>query len=280
MPVTPKEKWDTVWQYLEYLRHLSAYATLAEPYVRNKKVLEIGCGSGYGADYLAKSASSVTGVDISPGGIADCREKYSKENLDFMEADGLKLPFESGSFDVVVSFQVIEHIAPRNVINYLSEIERVLNSEGVYLVATPNSRMRLLPFQKPSNPEHHKEYQDEELNKLLSSVFNEVKVSGLCVSDKLQTIGYGRVKRSPWKGYHSPWQAYILLPIYRILNNILPVPILTWLKKVKQGFSKPIKDSQPIPQETLITKYSLNDFYVEPNCPKYCLDLYAICRKV
>jgi len=279
MSVTPKEKWDSVGQYIEYLRHLSAYALLAEPLVANKKVLEIGCGSGYGADYLSKSASSVIGVDISPGGIAGCQDKYGKENLDFVEADGLKLPFESGSFDVVVSFQVIEHIAPKNVLNYLSEIKRVLNSDGVFLVSTPNSRLRLLPFQKPWNPEHEKEYKDDELIQLLNRVFNEVKVYGLCASDELQATGYGRVKHTPWKTYHSLWQAYILLPAYRILNNLLPLSILNWLKKVKQSFSRPVKDYQPMPQETLISKYSLNDFYIEPMCPKYCLDLYGICRK-
>lgn len=273
MPVIPREKWDSAEQYLEYLRHLAAYAVLAEPLVRNKRVLEIGCGSGYGADYLSKSASSIVAIDISPDGISYCQDKYGKDNLIFMPADGLKLPFKSDSFDIVLSFQVIEHVDPRNVLNYLSEIKRVLNREGVFLVSTPNSRLRLLPFQKPWNPEHIREYKDEEFKKLLTHVFKEVKVYGLCSSDEIQAIGYGRVKKSPFK-------AYILLPVYRILNNHLPLPILNWLKKVKQSFSRPVKDYQPMPQETLISKYSLNDFYVEPMCPKDCLDLYGICKKV
>ena len=48
IPVIPREKWDRVEQYLEYLRHLAAYVILAEPFVGNKKVLDIGCGAGEG----------------------------------------------------------------------------------------------------------------------------------------------------------------------------------------------------------------------------------------
>jgi len=252
---------------------LAAYAVLAEPYVGNKRVLEIGCGSGYGADYLSKSASSVVATDISAENIADCQDKYGRKNLDFVEANGLNLPFENGSFDVVVSFQVIKHIAPKNVLNYLSEIKRVLNSEGVFLVSTPNSRLRLLPFQKPWNPEHKIEYKDEELKKLLGRVFKEVEVYGLCGSNAIQATGYGQSKR-------SPSQVYIMYPVYRVLNNYLSLPLLIRLKKIKQCFPKRQKSNKLMPQETFISKFSLNDFRIETTCPKDCLDLYGICQKV
>ena len=273
MPVTPKEKWDTIGQYLEYLRHLAAYAVLAEPLVGNKRVLEIGCGSGYGANHLSKSASSIVATDISPEGISYCQDKYGKDNPVFIPADGLKLPFKSDSFDIVLSFQVIEHIAPRKVLDYLSEIKRVLkHGEGVFLVSTPNSRLRLLPFQRPWNPEHKREYKDEELKKLLSRVFEEVKVYGLRGSDEIQATGYGRMK--------SPFKVYIIHPIYRLLNYLLPLPILTWLKKIEPYFSKRHSDYKPTPQETFISKFSLDDFKVDSTCPKDCLDLYGICQKV
>lgn len=273
MPVTPKEKWETAGQYLEYLRHLAAYVLLAEPLVANKRVLEIGCGSGYGADYLARSAASITGVDISPTDIASCRDKYGRDKLVFLPADGLKLPFKSGSFDVVLSFQVIEHTAPKNVLNFLSEIKRVLNGEGIFLVTTPNSRVRLSTFEKPWNPEHAKEYKDEELKKLLSHVFQEVRVYGLSDSDEIKATGYGRVKR-------SPFLAYFVLPVYRALGNLLPLPMLNWLKKIKQRFHRRPTDDKPVPEDTFIQKFSLNDFRLAPTCPKDCFDLYGICRKI
>ncbi len=273
MPVIPKEKWNKIEQYLEYLRHLAAYTVLAEPFVGNKRVLEIGCGSGYGADYLSKFASSIVAIDISSEAISYCQDKYGKLNLVFMQANGLKLPFKCDSFDVVLSFQVIEHIDPRNVLNYLSEIKRVLNREGVFLVSTPNSRLRLLPFQKPWNPEHEREYNDEEFKKLLRHIFEEVTVYGLCDSDEIQTIGYGRLEQSPFK-------AYIMLPVYRLLSYLLPLSILTWLKKIKHRFLKRRNGYQLIAQEFFISKFSLNDFRVDPTCPRDCLDLYGICQKV
>jgi ubiquinone/menaquinone biosynthesis C-methylase UbiE len=273
MPVIPKEKWDTAEEYIEYLRHWAAYALLAEPLVSNKRVLEIGCGSGYGADYLSRSASSIIGVDISPGDISRCQAKYGKDKLTFLNADGLKLPFKSGSFDVVLSFQVIEHINPQNVLNYLSEIHRVLNREGTLLVTTPNSRMRLQPFEKPWNPEHEKEYKAEELKELLSQVFQEAKVYGLSDSDGIKATGYGRKK-------HSPLQAYLVLPVYRALGNLLPPPVLNRLKKLKRHFYRHPTNDQPLPQDTFIHSFSLNDFKLEPNCPEDCLDLYGICRKM
>jgi len=271
IPVMPREKFDTIEQYVEYLKHLAAYALFTKEFVAGKKVLEIGCGTGYGADYLSKSASNIVAIDIREGGISYCQDKYGKDNLIFMQADGLKLPFKNESFDVVLSFQVIEHIEPKMVLNYLSEIKRVLKRDGVFLISTPNSRLRLLPFQKPWNPEHVKEYNDEELKKLLSEVFEEVKVYGLYGSDEIQAIECNRVKQSPLK-------VYVINPLYRVLDYLLPSPILIQLKRVGKIF-KSEGEQNPIPQETFLTTFSINGFRIDPACSKDCLDLYGICTK-
>lgn len=273
MSVIPKEKWDTKEQYLEYLRHLAAYAILAEGSVRNKKVLEIGCGAGYGSNYLSKSASNIVALDISKEGVSPYWRKYSKDNLSFMLGNGTKLPFKAGTFDVVISFQVIEHIQPKFVLNYLSDIKRVLRREGIFLVSTPNSRIRLLPFQKPWNPTHKKEYNDNELKKLLGNVFEEVKVYGLYGSGEIQAIEHKRVKQ-------NPLEVYIVTPTCRALNSLLPSPILIPLKKVRQRLIKRQTDYKPMPQKTFVSKFSVNGFRADPSCPKDCIDLYGICIKV
>ncbi len=273
MPVMLREKWESVEQYVEYLRHLAAYAIFAREFVAGRKVLEIGCGTGYGADYLSEFTSSIVAIDIWERGISYCRDKYSKDNLIFMQADGLKLPFKNESFDVALSFQVIEHIEPKMVSNYLSEIKRVLKRGGTFIVSTPNSKLRLLPFQKPWNPEHIKEYKDNELKNLLSKVFEEVKVYGLYGSDEIQAIESNRVKQSPLK-------VYVIDPLYRLLDYILPSPILVQLKRVRRTLFKSKTEQNPIiPQETFLTKFSLNDFKIASACSKDCLDLYGICTK-
>lgn len=91
-----------------------------------------------------------------------------------LQASGLGIPLKNGSIDVALSFQVIEHIGPKKVRDYLSETKRVLKDGGVFVVSTPNKKLRLLPFQKPWNPEHRKEHSYKEFKKVLMNVFENV----------------------------------------------------------------------------------------------------------
>ena len=273
MAVRPLEKWDTKEQCLEYLRHLAAYVLLAEPFASERKVLDIGCGAGYGAGYLSKSASSIIAIDISSQGVSQYWEEYGRDNLDFILGNGTNLPFKVGSFDVVTSFQVIEHIEPKFVLDYLREIDRVLRPGGTFVCSTPNKKLRLLPFQKPWNPEHKREYKDNEIKNLLKEVFERVEVYGLCGSDEIQAIERNRVKQ-------RPFNAYIKSPVYRALVYHLPSPVLIRLKKIRQRFAKRQRNYRPMSQETFESKFSVSDFSLDPSCPKDCLDLYGICVKV
>ncbi|MBN2186933.1 MAG: class I SAM-dependent methyltransferase [Dehalococcoidia bacterium] len=273
MPVILREKWDNKQQYLEYLRHLAAYVLLAGPSVTERRVLDIGCGAGYGDDFLSRSAFSIVGLDVSRESVSDYWDKFRKDNLCFVLGEGTQLPFEDGSFDAVMSFQVIEHIEPKFVLDYLTEIKRVLRSGGQFICSTPNKKLRLLPFQKPWNPEHKKEYDHEEFKKLLSRVFEEVEVHGLHGSDEIQAIERNRVKQ-------TPFEAYVERPLCHRMLHDLPSPILTRLKKMRQHFAECKKKGKTIPQETFTTKFLLDDFRIEQACPEDCLDLYEICTKV
>jgi SAM-dependent methyltransferase len=97
--------------------------------------LEVGCGNGVVSKYLATSyQSSVTGIDIDPEQIAlACKDTGDAANLRFLEADATRLPFETGSFDVVLSFGVMHHID--NWLAALGEIERVLRPKGYFIYA-------------------------------------------------------------------------------------------------------------------------------------------------
>jgi ubiquinone/menaquinone biosynthesis C-methylase UbiE len=269
--IMPREKWHTKAEYLGYLRHLAEYV-FAERFVDNKSVLEIGCGTGFGAAHLSQFTSKMVATDIWAEGVSHCQAKYKQDNLVFMLADGTKLPFEADSFDVVMSFHVIEHIEPESVSNYLSEIKRVLRRGGVFLVSTPNSRIRLLPFQRPWNPAHKKEYNDKELKKLLGKVFGEVKVYGLYGSDEIQAMERKRLKQRPLK-------VYILAPARRVLRSLLPSPLVTSLRKIRQRLTKRRTDYKEEPPATFVSKFSTNDFRLDPGCPKDCRDLYGICTK-
>jgi 2-polyprenyl-3-methyl-5-hydroxy-6-metoxy-1,4-benzoquinol methylase len=91
-------------------RHFSAYQ-FAKNYCNNKKVLEIRCGEGYGSNYLAGFAKSVTAIDYDSSAIEHARGKYQKENLIFRRFDVKDLDTLKEKFEAICCFQVIEHIA-------------------------------------------------------------------------------------------------------------------------------------------------------------------------
>jgi SAM-dependent methyltransferase len=97
-------------------------------------VLEIGSGTGAMLDHLQKQGFHVVGVDRNDELIAESRRWFG--DLPIQRVDGTGLPFGDGSFDVVMSFDVFEHIPDSNA--HLREVRRVLRPGGAYLVQTPN----------------------------------------------------------------------------------------------------------------------------------------------
>ena len=268
----PKERWDSVGEYILYLKQFAAYK-FAERFVINKKVLEIGHGAGYGAEYVSNFASDFVAIDMSKINSSYCQRKYSKENLIFVTADATKLPFKDNQFGVAISFQVIEHIEPKFVLTYLAEIKRVLKADGIFICSTPNKKLRLLPFQKPWNPEHKKEYNRKEFKNLLNKVFEDVEVYGLSASEEALSIERARVKQDPLK-------VYIISPIYQLIKTILPSAFFVRLKEVGKRFISS-KTSQNISEpEDFLTNFSVEDFKVDLSCSDDCLDLLSLCKKL
>lgn len=133
--IVKKNKEDII-----YLEHLVRYISLAS-LVKNKKILDIACGSGYGSDLLSSSgAKRVYGVDVSKEAIEYCRNEYKRSNLFFLEGDASKIPLGDDSVDVVISFETIEHISHEKQLEFLSEIKRVLRKNGILVISTPNPR--------------------------------------------------------------------------------------------------------------------------------------------
>jgi SAM-dependent methyltransferase len=119
-----------------WYEHWHRYHFVA-PMVAGREVLDIACGEGYGSALLARHATRVTGADIAPAAIAHARSRYAdRSNLAFQEADCAALPFADSSFDVVVSFETIEHLAAQEA--FLDEIRRVLRPGGFVVLSCPN----------------------------------------------------------------------------------------------------------------------------------------------
>ncbi|TLW92154.1 class I SAM-dependent methyltransferase [Saccharomonospora piscinae] len=145
-----------------FRRHEAAYLAL-EPFCRDAVVLEAGCGEGYGAALLARSADRVIALDYDAPTTSHVARRYSaphavRGNLAF-------LPLRTASVDVIANLQVIEHLWDQEA--FLAECRRVLRPGGRLLVTTPN-RLTFTPdSDTPLNPFHTRELAPSELDTLL-----------------------------------------------------------------------------------------------------------------
>lgn len=184
--------------YLVYLFHLVTYDYVRDM-VQGREVLDFGCGSGYGTARIAKDCKRIIGIDISVDVVDYARSKFQADNLHFTAITPVEqqpLPFADQSFDVVLSFQVIEHVP--DVGRYLSEIGRVLRPGGIFVVATPDRSSRLLPLQKPWNMFHLHEYSDAELKDALSACFARVMIKRMGGRPDVIAIETARTRRLRW----------------------------------------------------------------------------------
>lgn len=152
--------------------HLKRYV-FAEPWCRGQDVLDLACGVGYGTAHLASVARSVVGVDLSEEAIAYARSRYAAANVEYVVADATALPFETGSFDTVCSFETLEHLPDRAA--YLAEVVRVLRPGGAYLVSTPHAKRTT---EHPDNPFHTVELDRHDFEELLRRSFANVELYG------------------------------------------------------------------------------------------------------
>lgn len=141
------------------------------PFCVNKDVLDVACGEGYGSSLISEVAKTVTGVDIDIESVKFAARNYGKDNLDFVSASASQIPFQDHSFDVVVSYETIEHIDAH--LEFMSEVKRLLRPNGILVISSPN-RPIYSDKKNHTNPFHIKELDLEEFRELLASCFKHV----------------------------------------------------------------------------------------------------------
>ena len=103
--------------------------------LRGKDVLEVSCGHGGGAAYVARTFQPrrYTALDLNPAAIRFCQEHHRREGLIFRQGDAEHLPFEDGTFDAVINVEA-SHCYP-DFPRFLAEVARVLKPGGHFLYA-------------------------------------------------------------------------------------------------------------------------------------------------
>ncbi len=222
-----------------FQRHLVAYE-YALGHASGARVIDVGCGEGYGPAMLARDAESVLGVDIAPEVVQHALREYVAENLSFEVADVNALSVADGSFDLAVSFQVVEHLV--DVSGYFAEIARVLTPQGAAVLSTPN-RLTISPGRaEPINPFHLREYTPGEFRSALGPYFGKVAISGL---------------------FHAGWLA---------LNDRLKV--VDFIKVYEMGRLNPRRWTHRL----LTPLVGIRQFRFDTEGLESCLDIVAVCR--
>ncbi|MGH9627913.1 MAG: class I SAM-dependent methyltransferase [Bryobacteraceae bacterium] len=164
--------------------HMARYAFAAR-LCRGKRVLDAGCGTGYGAAELAQTAASVTGVDVSQEALAFARQTYTTSNAItsnaitsnaiWIQASCTQLPVRDACCDLVVAFEVIEHLRDWELL--LKEARRVLAPDGRFVVSTPNKSFYTeARSESGPNPFHEHEFEYAEFRETLEAVFPHVSL--------------------------------------------------------------------------------------------------------
>ncbi len=188
LPDVPEENY---W----YRRHLAVYEWIGAR-VRGRRVIDMACGEGYGANLLAAGASGVIGVDANPEAHEHARLRYTRPNLRFVRA---MVETYAEPADAVVFLQTVEHLSEPAAV--LSHFASILTPGGAVFMTTPNV-LTLAPkgAERSDNPWHLREYRFDEFARLCRGSFANVQFHGLYHARKLRLHEWGL--RLGWDAVH------------------------------------------------------------------------------
>jgi SAM-dependent methyltransferase len=174
--------------------HRYAYS-LVQDYARpDDRLLEVGFGEGYGSEIVRPWIGEYVGLEVDARAVSHASGRYANPGSTFLVYDGETIPFRDGEFDLVISFQVLEHVDDPD--RFLAEARRVTRPGREVLVVTPNRNHRLSDGERPWNRYHVREFNPAELEASLRGVFDSVEIFGLLGSEPMNAIERARVDRA------------------------------------------------------------------------------------
>jgi glycosyltransferase involved in cell wall biosynthesis/2-polyprenyl-3-methyl-5-hydroxy-6-metoxy-1,4-benzoquinol methylase len=167
--VAPGFAWNEL-----YIHSAKRYLFAAE-FCKGGLVLDLGCGSGYGAKFLARTAQQVIAADMDPFALQYGEETYPDPRIQRIHVSPEQnLPFETHHFDAIVSLEVVEHVPVEQMEAYFAEIGRLLKPDGVLIMSTPNKQIYI----HYPDPYHVSLMTLDEFRALLESRFRHVELYG------------------------------------------------------------------------------------------------------
>lgn len=238
-----------------FYQHQKVY-DYCRTFVKSRRVLDAGCGTGSGAFLLSQTAGEVIAIDANQPAVEMSRKKYKRRNLSFQSVRIGDFE-DKNKFDVIVSLQVIEHMEDVHV--YLVKIKKLLQSQGTVILSTPNA----LTQSYNENPYHVHEYTSDELSNLLKKYFRSVTMYGL----------YGDTSVQKYELDRKNMVTRLLRLDSLRLRNILPRFIVRRLFDVSTVLSRRLIHSE----SDVTQRISIDNFKIK-RLSKEAIDLIAVCR--
>lgn len=218
-----------------WYEHWHRYA-LVQPWARGRRVLDAACGEGYGSAILAQSAASVLGLDIDRAAVAHAQARYAAlSNLRYEQADATRLELPQGAFDLVVSFETLEHVHAQD--DLLDGLCHALADDGLLVISSPD-KATYSDAAGFRNEYHVRELYRDEFEQLLRRRFPHVRLyaqrllfqSAVWVLDPPDPHGYGQHVTVQADGSLSSELDYS--PVYYIAvcsrQPLPPLPAASW----------------------------------------------------
>ena len=228
----------------------------ALPFVENRLVLDIACGTGYGIALLKSVAQHVTGVDVDPQAAREARAECD-DKAAVLLGNGLGLPFADRTFDAITSFETLEHLHERG--KFLAELHRVLRPGGRLILSTPNANYTMPVDGKPSNPFHIFEYTPSELRVELERYFTLESFLGQTLDDSVKVSPFYEAQNRLPKDIRTQARLFG----WKVMNKI-PFPVREKLSDIMWG--KPFYPTE-------------NDYKFSPDTAERAPVLVAVCSK-
>ena len=252
-PLVENRGFKSLESYVLHLMHQRAYEEACN-LVEQKRVLDWGCNDGYGLELMRSRAKEIAGLDVAPQAVEAARKRLGDSRIELY--DGKRSSFDDGSFDVVTSFQLIEHISDYP--SFFTELVRVLTPNGMAVFTTPNGKVRLNQGMRPWNEYHVREFSPDELRRLLEPWFEEIEILGMTGAEETIAVERGRIESAKARQRSR-------LPLVR--------GVMRRVRALLAG-----ETGEPLSEEEL-ARFSTADLVYSPNADDVALDLMAICRR-
>lgn len=232
---------------VSYHHHLARYRFAFGQMKGGEWVLDAGCGTGYGSRLLREKAATVVGIDNSPLAVEYAREHFAGPGVTFARMDCQRLAFPAARFDLMVCFEVFEHLENHD--EFLKECLRVLGPGGTLILSTPNMVTADLHMKSigQSNPFHISMLDLAGFGRVLRRHFRAVEL-------------FGQRRRG-----NRLYSALRALDVFNLRLRLLPNG---QRERLQQAFDVPVGEAA-VPDEWVI----------EPRQLRQANQFVAICRK-